>query len=41
MHNNGEQVFTSRIFPRTDSKEINFFAEEGNVLVQATKWDYE
>ncbi|WP_313897355.1 GH32 C-terminal domain-containing protein [Bacillus cereus group sp. BfR-BA-01380] len=40
MHNDGEQVFTSRIFPRTGSKEIYFFAEEGNVFVQATKWDY-
>ncbi|MGG2066763.1 glycoside hydrolase family 32 protein [Bacillus sp. S14(2024)] len=39
--NDGEEVFTGRIFPRTDSKEIHFFAKEGSVLLQATKWDYE
>ncbi|MEI4801562.1 GH32 C-terminal domain-containing protein [Bacillus sp. NPDC077411] len=31
MHNDREQVCTSRIFPRTDSTEIYFFAEEGSV----------
>lgn len=38
--NDGEEVFTSRIFPRADSKEIRFFADRGRVTLQATRWDY-
>ena len=37
--NDGEEVFTSRIFPKADSKEIRFFAEGGRALFQASKWD--
>ncbi|TWE05198.1 beta-fructofuranosidase [Neobacillus bataviensis] len=37
--NDGEEVFTSRIFPGADSKEIRFFAEGGRALFQASKWD--
>ncbi|MBC6976085.1 sucrose-6-phosphate hydrolase [Bacillus sp. Xin] len=39
--NDGEEVFTSRIFPRADSNEIRFFANKGSVMYQATRWDYE
>ncbi|MDQ6598873.1 glycoside hydrolase family 32 protein [Bacillus salipaludis] len=37
--NNGEEVFTSRIFPEIQSQEIRFFSN-GKTLFQATKWDY-
>ncbi|MEH7117310.1 sucrose-6-phosphate hydrolase [Neobacillus vireti] len=37
--NDGEEVFTSRIFPGGDSKDIRFFAEGGRALFQASKWD--
>ncbi|MFX3623640.1 MAG: glycoside hydrolase family 32 protein [Ectobacillus sp.] len=37
--NDGEEVFTSRIFPREDSKEIRFFAKGGSTTVNAVKWD--
>lgn len=37
--NDGEEVFTSRIFPKTDSREIRFFAEGGSTLFHAAKWD--
>jgi beta-fructofuranosidase len=37
--NNGEEVFTSRIFPNADSNEIRFFAEGGTVTFIAEKWD--
>ncbi|PLS03686.1 glycoside hydrolase family 32 protein [Neobacillus cucumis] len=37
--NDGEEVFTSRIFPKTDSNEIRFFAEGGRAYFQASKWD--
>jgi beta-fructofuranosidase len=37
--NNGEEVFTSRIFPKADSNEIRFFAEGGTVTFIAKKWD--
>lgn len=39
--NDGEEVFTSRIFPGPDSQEIRFFAKSGSVLLHAFKWDYE
>ncbi|XJZ27244.1 glycoside hydrolase family 32 protein [Bacillota bacterium Lsc_1132] len=38
--NDGEEVFTSRIFPSTDSNGIRFFATEGKALLHAVKWDY-
>ncbi|WP_458120162.1 glycoside hydrolase family 32 protein [Paenibacillus sp. Z6-24] len=38
--NDGEVVFTSRIFPDPDSQGIVFFAENGTVHLQAEKWDY-
>ncbi|WP_342044062.1 glycoside hydrolase family 32 protein [Bacillus sp. OTU530] len=37
--NDGEEVFTSRIFPRNDSEEIRFFAREGQVSFEAVKWE--
>jgi beta-fructofuranosidase len=37
--NDGEEVFTSRIFPKAESSEIRFFAEGGRLLFQAAKWD--
>lgn len=36
--NDGEEVFTARIFPGEDSTGIRFFAK-GNASVKATKWD--
>lgn len=36
--NNGEKVFTSRIFPSDDSNGITFFAEGGSVQLNAQKW---
>lgn len=38
--NDGEEVFTGRIFPRPDSKEIRFFAMEGRASFKAVKWNY-
>lgn len=38
--NDGERVFTSRIFPGEDSNEIRFFACGGQAALQAVKWDY-
>lgn len=38
--NDGEEVFTSRIFPSEESKGIRFFASQGSVKLQAVKWDY-
>ncbi|MFJ2042767.1 beta-fructofuranosidase [Paenibacillus sp. ov031] len=38
--NDGEEVFTSRIFPSKESVEIRFFAHEGKAGFQASKWDY-
>ncbi|MGB6406622.1 MAG: sucrose-6-phosphate hydrolase [Planococcus donghaensis] len=38
--NDGEAVFTSRIFPSAESKEIRFFATNGSVNFKAVKWDY-
>jgi beta-fructofuranosidase len=37
--NDGEEVFTSRIFPRADSDEIRFFANGGSATFIAEKWD--
>ncbi|MDQ0198264.1 sucrose-6-phosphate hydrolase SacC (GH32 family) [Neobacillus ginsengisoli] len=37
--NDGEEVFTNRIFPKEDSKEIRFFTTGGKALLHATKWD--
>lgn len=38
--NDGEEVFTSRIFPIPDSVDIRFFARGGKADFEATKWDY-
>ncbi|MGC5771873.1 glycoside hydrolase family 32 protein [Paenibacillus pabuli] len=38
--NDGEEVFTSRIFPSKDSTEIRFFALGGKAGFKASKWDY-
>lgn len=37
--NDGEEVFTSRIFPSRESEGIRFFATGGKVTFQATKWE--
>jgi beta-fructofuranosidase len=36
--NDGEEVFTGRIFPNHESKGIRFFAKEGSVNLKAAKW---
>lgn len=36
--NDGEEVFTSRIFPSMESTEIRFFAQGGSVTCQASLW---
>lgn len=38
--NDGEEVFTGRIFPRPDSREIHFFAYGGQAAFHAKKWEY-
>ncbi|RBW70795.1 glycoside hydrolase family 32 protein [Bacillus taeanensis] len=38
--NDGEEVFTGRIFPKTESRGIAFFANDGSVKVNAAKWTY-
>jgi beta-fructofuranosidase len=38
--NDGEEVFTSRIFSSKESVEIRFFAQGGKAEFQASKWDY-
>lgn len=38
--NDGEEVFTSRIFPRENRNEIRFFALSGSTTFQAKKWSY-
>ncbi|MBY0023160.1 beta-fructofuranosidase [Paenibacillus jamilae] len=38
--NDGEEVFTSRIFPHPESDEIRFFADKGDALFQAIKWNF-
>ncbi|MBM7604950.1 beta-fructofuranosidase [Metabacillus crassostreae] len=37
--NDGEEVFTSRIFPRKESDEIRFFSNGGSTTFYAEKWD--
>lgn len=37
--NDGEEVFTSRIFPQGDSNGIRFFASGGSAAFQAVKWN--
>ncbi|OLN22083.1 sucrose-6-phosphate hydrolase [Domibacillus antri] len=36
--NDGEEVFTSRIFPGSESTGIRFFANDGNASYSAVKW---
>ena len=38
--NDGTEIFTSRIFPSSNSKDIRFFVAEGSVEFKAIKWDY-
>ncbi|KAA2301148.1 sucrose-6-phosphate hydrolase, partial [Clostridioides difficile] len=38
--NDGEEVFTSRIFPSRDSVDIRFFARGGEADFEATQWLY-
>ncbi|WP_153125659.1 glycoside hydrolase family 32 protein [Peribacillus tepidiphilus] len=37
--NDGEEVFTGRIFPAKESKGIKFFANNGAVQLKAQKWE--
>ncbi|NCU17524.1 glycoside hydrolase family 32 protein [Pallidibacillus pasinlerensis] len=37
--NDGVEVFTSRIFPRPESKDIRFFARNGKVTLDTTKYN--
>ncbi|GAK40380.1 sucrose-6-phosphate hydrolase [Paenibacillus urinalis] len=37
--NDGEEVFTSRIFPQSGSKGIRFFSNHGIAGLKVTKWD--
>lgn len=37
--NDGEEVFTSRIFPHPDSTGIRFFANNGSAGLKVAKWD--
>jgi beta-fructofuranosidase len=37
--NDGEEVFTSRIFPNVNSNEIRFFAVGGSITFTAEKWN--
>lgn len=38
--NDGQEVFTARIFPEPESRQIRFFASKGKASVKAVKWDY-
>lgn len=38
--NDGEEVFTARMFPAAKSREIRFFAAGGSVSFKAVKWNY-
>ncbi|WP_338543614.1 glycoside hydrolase family 32 protein [Paenibacillus tundrae] len=38
--NDGEEVFTSRIFPSRDSVGIRFFAHAGKAEFKVSKWNY-
>ncbi len=37
--NDGEEVFTSRVFHDLNREEIYFHAEEGQVKLDVTKWN--
>ncbi|PLT33413.1 sucrose-6-phosphate hydrolase [Bacillus sp. V5-8f] len=37
--NDGEEVFTSRIFPDAGSDQIHFYAKNGNATFNTRKWD--
>lgn len=37
--NDGVEVFTSRIFPRPESTDIRFFARNGKVTLDTTKYN--
>lgn len=37
--NDGEEVFTSRIFPSPESREIRLFSNNGNANFNVIKWD--
>ncbi|PGY08360.1 beta-fructofuranosidase [Bacillus sp. OV166] len=37
--NDGEEVFTARIFPESDCDQIRFFASKGSVMFNIKKWD--
>jgi beta-fructofuranosidase len=39
--NDGEFIFTSRLFPKKESKGIQFFAEDGTAKIDAVQWTYE
>lgn len=38
--NDGEEVFTARIFPESDCDQIRFFASKGSAMFNIKKWDY-
>jgi beta-fructofuranosidase len=38
--NDGEMVFTSRLFPKKESQGIQFFTEEGSAKIDAVQWTY-
>jgi beta-fructofuranosidase len=38
--NDGEEVFTARIFPESDCDQIRFFASNGSAKFNIKKWDY-
>ncbi|MFS0782675.1 glycoside hydrolase family 32 protein [Bacillus sp. 1P06AnD] len=38
--NDGEEVFTARIFPDPEDTGISFFAQNGTASYEATKWNY-
>lgn len=38
--NDGQEVFTARIFPESESRQIRFFANKGKAKVKAVKWNY-
>ncbi|HZG73479.1 MAG TPA: sucrose-6-phosphate hydrolase [Chondromyces sp.] len=37
--NDGEEVFTSRIFPNADSDQIRFYSKNGHATFTASKWE--
>lgn len=39
--NDGEIVFTSRLFPAKDSNGIQFFSEEGLANMEVVQWKYD